>query len=43
MLSDYLTMEGFEVKYYTDPTKFADELKFYNHDNLDLLVLDLMI
>ena len=43
MLSDYLTMEGFEVKYYTDPTKFADEMKFYNQDNLDLLVLDLMM
>ena len=43
MLSDYLTMDGFEVKYYTDPTKFADEMKFYNQDNLDLLVLDLMM
>ncbi len=43
MLKYALQQEKFEVKFYIDPKKFKEEFSFYNHDNLDLVILDLMM
>jgi len=43
MLKQVLNLEKFETKYYIDSTKFIDEFKFYNHENLDLIIIDLMM
>ncbi|HOF02083.1 MAG TPA: response regulator [Spirochaetota bacterium] len=43
MLKQVLTLEKFETKYYIDSTKFVEEFKFYNHENLDLIIIDLMM
>lgn len=43
MLKYALQQEKFEVKIYIDPRKFKEEFNFYNYDNLDLVIIDLMM